>query len=370
MSKIERVERVTSWKRALNAARRTIGKEPIDKEPSDSWKAKMLLAEHSPIRLVEYEWTWKDIKQWVTAHLVRHHVGCEKMVHSQREDRRNLTEEFSINSRDELPQGTLNDMDMSANAQALINISRKRLCNCASKETREAWLQVKEAIKSIDPIMAEKMVPECQYRNFCPEWMNCCGYINSVKYQLERVRYLRTDYDDQWTPIKGYEGIYEISRFGIIRSVARKIKIGDNIFKEVPTKEISIFPNKKRRNYCYVHLYKDNKEECKLVHRLVAETFIPNPDNKPEVNHIDGNKFNNQVSNLEWVTSKENKRHAWDNKLCTADHKKVKIRCIQNNIIYNSVIECSKALNMDVRGIFRQLKGEINNVKGYTFERV
>lgn len=195
MSKIERVERVTSWNRALNAARRTIGKEPIDKEPSDSWKAKMLLAEHSPIRLVEYEWTWKDIKQWVTAHLVRHHVGCEKMVHSQREDRRNLTEEFSINSRDELPQGTLNDMDMSANAQALINISRKRLCNCASKETREAWLQVKEAIRSIDPIMAEKMVPDCLYRGFCPEFMNSCGYVNTDKYKKELEIYRNTNYE-------------------------------------------------------------------------------------------------------------------------------------------------------------------------------
>ena len=195
MSKIERVERVTSWNRALNAARRTIGKEPIDKEPSDSWKAKMLLAEHSPIRLVEYEWTWKDIKQWVTAHLVRHHVGCEKMVHSQREDRRNLTEEFSINSRDELPQGTLNDMDMSANAQALINISRNRLCNCASKETREAWLQVKEAIKSIDPIMAEKMVPNCIYKGFCPEFMNSCGYVNTDKYKKELEIYRNTNYE-------------------------------------------------------------------------------------------------------------------------------------------------------------------------------
>ena len=195
MSKIERVERVTSWKRALNAARRTIGKEPIDKEPSDSWKAKMLLAEHSPIRLVEYEWTWKDIKQWVTAHLVRHHVGCEKMVHSQRGDRRNLTEEFSINSRDELPQGTLNDMDMSANAQALINISRKRLCNCASKETREAWLQVKEAIRSIDPIMAEKMVPDCLDRGFCPEFMNSCGYVNTDKYKKELEIYRNTNYE-------------------------------------------------------------------------------------------------------------------------------------------------------------------------------
>ena len=195
MSKIERVERVTSWNRALNAARRTIGKEPIDKEPSDSWKAKMLLAEHSPIRLVEYEWTWKDIKQWVTAHLVRHHVGCEKIVHSQRGDRRNLTEEFSINSRDELPQGTLNDMDMSANAQALINISRKRLCNCASKETREAWLQVKEAIRSIDPIMAEKMVRDCIYRGFCPEFMNSCGYVNTDKYKKELEIYRNTNYE-------------------------------------------------------------------------------------------------------------------------------------------------------------------------------
>lgn len=66
-------------------------------------------------------------------HFVRHHEGCEKFIHSQREDRRNL----GI-PRDELPQGSFNDMDMVANAQALINISRKRLCSCASPETRVA----------------------------------------------------------------------------------------------------------------------------------------------------------------------------------------------------------------------------------------
>lgn len=68
MSKIVRLNQVTSWKRALNAARRTIGKKPLDKEPSKSWEAKMILAEHSPVRLVEYDWTWKDIMQWVTTH--------------------------------------------------------------------------------------------------------------------------------------------------------------------------------------------------------------------------------------------------------------------------------------------------------------
>ena len=193
MSQIVRMERVTLWKRALNAARRTIGKEPLDKEPSDSWKAKILLAEHSPIRLIEYEWTWSNIKQWVTTHLVRHHEGCEKFVHSQRGDRRAILEEYGVKTRDELPQGALNDVDMTANAQALINISRKRLCSCASKETREAWIQVKEGIAKIDPVLASKMVPECLYRGFCPEWMSSCGYSKTEKFEKDLKEYRNTD---------------------------------------------------------------------------------------------------------------------------------------------------------------------------------
>lgn len=196
MSKIVRMEQVTLWNRVLNAARRTIGKAPLTKEPSDSWKAKMLLAEHSPIRLLEFDWSWFDIRQWVTAHLVRHHEGCEKFVHTQRGDRRKILEEYNVETRDELPQGALNSMDMTANAQALINISRKRLCNCASKETREAWKQVKEAIREKDPVMASKMVPECLYRGFCPEFMNPCGYANTRKYQEDLIKYRSTEYNN------------------------------------------------------------------------------------------------------------------------------------------------------------------------------
>lgn len=189
MSEVKRIEQATSWKRVLNAARRTIGKQPLDKEPTDSWKAKMLLAEHSPIRLLEYDWSWSDIMQWVTTHLVRHHEGCEKFVHTQRGDRRKILEEYGVSTRDELPQGALNDMDMTANAQALINISRKRLCNCASKETREAWQQVKAAIAEVDPVMASKMVPECIYRGFCPEFINPCGYSKTEKYEKDLEDY-------------------------------------------------------------------------------------------------------------------------------------------------------------------------------------
>ena len=168
------------WIRVVNAARRTVGKPPINKEPSDRFKKKILLAEHSPIRLLEYDWTWEDIKQWVTTHIVRHHIGCEKFVHSQREDRRDLGV-----PRDELPQGALNDMDMAANAQSMINISRKRLCSCASPETRQAWMLVMEKLKEIDPILESKCVRECVYRGFCPEFDRCCGYVYTEQYQKE-----------------------------------------------------------------------------------------------------------------------------------------------------------------------------------------
>lgn len=189
--KLKKLIRSTGWNRALNAARVTAHKKETDVNPSDAWKAKMLLAEHSPIRLVEFDWTWDDIKMWVTTHLVRHHEGCEKFVASQREDRYS----YGV-PRDELPQGQENTMMMTANLQALINISRKRLCNRASKETREAWQAVVDAIRETDPVVADKLVPECIYRGFCPEFDNCCGYCNTEAYKKRLEEYRSVDYPD------------------------------------------------------------------------------------------------------------------------------------------------------------------------------
>lgn len=185
--KVSRLENPKAdWIRVINAARRTVGKKPINKEPSTEFKKKILLAEHSPIRLLEYDFTWEDIQQWITAHFVRHHEGCEKFVHTQRTDR---NESLLSLDRDKLPQGLLNDMDMSCNAQAFINISRKRLCSCASKETRQAWKLVIEYLSTIDPILASKCVPECIYRGFCPEFDRCCGYVNTKEYQKKLKEY-------------------------------------------------------------------------------------------------------------------------------------------------------------------------------------
>ena len=188
MVKVKRIECVLpNWIRVVNAARRTVGKKPINKEPSDTFKKKVLLAEHSPIRLLEYDFTWEDIRMWVSTHIVRHHEGCEKFVHTQRTDR---NETLKSLNRDDLPQGLVNDMDMTCNAQAFINISRKRLCKgCASKETREAWELVIEHLKTIDPVLASKCVPECLYRGFCPEFDRCCGYCNTEKFKKDLKEY-------------------------------------------------------------------------------------------------------------------------------------------------------------------------------------
>lgn len=227
------ITQVTKWSRALKAARRTQGKEDNGKEPSKSWVAKMLLAEHSPIRLVEYEWVWKSIKQWVTVHLVRHFLGCEKFVHSQRQDRRELEV-----PRDELPQGAENDMMMSANAQALINISRKRLCSCASPETRAKWQEVKDAMWEIDPIMASRMVPECQYRGFCPEFMkDNCGFYMSQAYILQRLDYCSKCQPQKWAKIG--DSCFWISDNGVVINEEQHEKLTDDtyvFFKESPVK--------------------------------------------------------------------------------------------------------------------------------------
>ncbi len=206
--KVTRLENPKAdWIRVLNAARRTWGKKPINKEPSVGFKKEMLLAEHSPIRLLEYDFTIENLRQWVTVHLVRHHEGCEKFIHTQRQDINKEIEKTVANmvkvledagltrdgwrERDYMFQGEGNDMDMTCNAQAFINISRKRLCyGCASTETREAWELVIEYLKEVDPILAEKCVPECIYRGFCPEKKRCCGYVNTEAYkkQLEKYR--------------------------------------------------------------------------------------------------------------------------------------------------------------------------------------
>lgn len=170
-----------TWEIVKNATMNTIGKK-AGKYPDSQWKQKLLLAEHSPIRLIRFHWRWDDLPSWVSVHFVRHKVGIEHFVKSQRTDRTGI-------DRNELPQGALVSHECEADAQALINISRKRLCNCVSPETRTAWQLMKNEVEKVEPELAKCMVRECIYRGFCPE-MFSCGYENTDAFTEEREKYV------------------------------------------------------------------------------------------------------------------------------------------------------------------------------------
>lgn len=115
-----------------------------------------------------------------------------------------------------------------------------------------------------------------------------------------------------WLPVRGYEGLYEVSCFGEVRSVDRIVVGNDGT--HYPKKGRVLIPHPvKDIQYLSVGLWKNNKGTTQYVHRLVALAFIPNPQNKPEVNHIDGVRTNN----LEWVSSAENSQHAIQTGLTT-----------------------------------------------------
>jgi hypothetical protein len=112
----------------------------------------------------------------------------------------------------------------------------------------------------------------------------------------------------EWVDIKGYEGLYQISICGKIKSLPKKFGTG----KKWTRGEMILKTYSDRAGYVYVSLSDSNKIAKKIkVHRLIAITFIPNPNNLAQVNHIDGVKWNNEKSNLEWCTPGDNQRHAF-----------------------------------------------------------
>lgn len=116
--------------------------------------------------------------------------------------------------------------------------------------------------------------------------------------------------DETWKEIPGFEGHYEVSSMGTVRSIGRVVPNSEKGVRFSKAKTLRSSPTT-RSDYLYVKLWKHNKMYQMSVHRAVALAFIPNPENKPQVNHIDGNKLNNHVNNLEWVTVSENHKHAF-----------------------------------------------------------
>lgn len=177
-----------SWRDVADAARTTVGKEAGTGEPSSKWKKRICLCEHSPIRKLHFSWKWINLPYWVSVHLVRHKYGIEHFVSTQRSDRTGI-------DRGSSRQDALVKHECHANVQALMFISRRRLCMQASPETRNAWRKVIAAVAKVEPEVASCCVPECVYRGFCPEFKSC-GYMNTPAYK-EQVEQYRGDFGNK-----------------------------------------------------------------------------------------------------------------------------------------------------------------------------
>ncbi|UUW40520.1 homing endonuclease [Enterococcus phage vB_Efm_LG62] len=164
-----------------------------------------------------------------------------------------------------------------------------------------------------------------------------------------------------WKDIKGYEGLYQVSNLGRVKRLKGKYISTERILK----------PTKHTTGYLRVKLCKNNVRFNKKIHRLVAEAFIPNPENKPQVNHIDEDKTNNIISNLEWMTAKENINHGTHNERVskTMGIPIIAINCITGESKeFHGITECARQLGLQHQHISAVLKGRYKQTGGYTFK--
>ena len=180
--------------------------------------------------------------------------------------------------------------------------------------------------------------------------------------------------EEVWKPIKGFEGLYEVSNLGNIKSFPRKYTI-----KKEKILSSCIMNN----GYLCVALSKNHKGKTYLIHRLVAETFIPNPNNYSCINHKDGNKLNNKIDNLEWCSYSYNSKEAyriglkksvWKGKFDkeNSNSKKINQYDLEGNLIkkWNSTMEIERQLGINHSNISACCKGRYKKSNGYIWRYI
>ena len=148
---------------------------------------------------------------------------------------------------------------------------------------------------------------------------------------------------EQWKPVRGFEGLYEVSTTGRIKSLP---KVGSRCEKLLKQRDNGF-------GYLICQFMKNNKRITMSTHRAVALAFIPNPDNKKQVNHKDGNRHNNSVENLEWCTNSENQLHKFHvlGYKCPSRAKR-KVVCCETGIVYSCAYSASRATGVSRCNIF------------------
>lgn len=182
--------------------------------------------------------------------------------------------------------------------------------------------------------------------------------------------------EEVWKDIEGYEGLYQVSNLGRIKSVKRIVNCKNEA--KLSIKEKILIQAKGTRGYKFVRLSKNNKSKTIRVHKIVAKAFIPNKNNGKVINHLDCNVENNCVSNLEWCTQSENVKYSWKLGRCEISRKallensknrrkKINQYDLNGKFIqqYSSMIEASRKFNIKYQNISDCCRNIIKKSGGY-----
>ena len=173
--------------------------------------------------------------------------------------------------------------------------------------------------------------------------------------------------NEVWKDIKGYEGMYQCSSLGNIRSLDRIVICKNGRIDHKIGTTMKLRQNK--NGYMQIGLTKHNVRKMTYVHRLIAETFIENPDNKSQINHKDGDKLNNSVENLEWVTASENLKHSYENlnrTINSGKHRKIKGYDEDGELIFMcpSLEKCAKWIGLSPTQTRRLIENQKRTKEG------
>ena len=166
-----------------------------------------------------------------------------------------------------------------------------------------------------------------------------------------------------WKDIKEYEGLYQVSNLGRVRSLPRTAR-NNNGYRKVVERFLKL---NLVYGYFTARLNKNNKGRLFKVHRLVAEAFIPNPENKPCIDHINGCRTDNRVENLRWVTYKENS----NNIITKLRFRRLSnVLCTETGIIYTSATDAEKETGIHRSSISAVCQGKVKTAGGYHWEYI